>query len=148
MDAGANFHMQPIRQPSFADILEDVALNPVEDRLGEATSAPFSQDWIFNIFAAAADAAVAADASLAAYRELAGEPPRAAPTFADEQSVAAELELSTAANLDDLARIRRGFARQNHPDMLHPGLSDQATTRMKIANMLIDRRARELKERG
>jgi hypothetical protein len=139
--------MQPIRQPSFTDILEDVALEPVEDELAEAAPTPTNQDWLYHIFAAAAEAAVAADASMAAYRELAGETPRLVPLPADEDGVAAELELSTASSLDDLARIRRAFARQNHPDMLHPGLSEHATARMKVANMLIDRRAGELKAR-
>jgi len=139
--------MRPIRQPSFADILEDVALEPVDDVLDEASPALTSQDWLFNIFAAAAGAAIVADASAAAYRELAGEPPLVRPTRTDEEGIAAELELASARNLEDLARIRRAFARQNHPDMLHPGLSEPATVRMKIANMLIDRRARELKAR-
>ncbi len=140
--------MQPIRQPSFADVLEDLALNPSDT--GESDPAPTPAghpDWLFHIFAAAAEAVAVAESSAAAYREAAGETPLVFAALNDEERVAAELDLGAARNLDDLARVRRSFARRNHPDMLHPGLSEQATTRMKIANMLIDRRERELRRR-
>jgi hypothetical protein len=140
--------MQPIRQPSFADILEDVALDLSEAEPAEAAPTLTGQDWLFHIFAAAAEAAIAADASAAAYRESAGGMSLNIHGLSEEDRVAAELDLGAARSLDDLARIRRAFARKNHPDMLHPGLSDQATGRMKIANMMINRRARELKARG
>ncbi len=68
--------------------------------------------------------------------------------YPDGISIAAELVLPAAKNFDDIARIRRGFARRNHPDKLHPRLAELATARMKTANMLIDRRSRELKPRG
>lgn len=139
--------MQPIREPSFADILEDVALNPVAAEQPETTPVFPSQDWLFDIFDAAADAAIMTDASAAAYRELAGEPLLSPIGASEEERIAAELDLYTARNLDDLARIRRAFARRNHPDMLHPCLSEQATARMKIANGMIDQRAHELKAR-
>lgn len=41
----------------------------------------------------------------------------------------------TPAGLHDL---RRAFARDNHPDGIHPDFRARATIRMKIANMLID----------
>jgi hypothetical protein len=140
--------MHPIRQPSFADVLEDVALAPDDAPLSDDAPATASQpDWLFHIFADAAAAVVAARSSATAYHEAADEAQPIA-DLGDDERVAAELDLASATSLDDLARIRRGFARRNHPDMLHPGLSDQATARMKAANMLIDRRARELKRRG
>jgi hypothetical protein len=85
-----------------------------------------------------------------AYRENAGDIFQV-PLFdatADEDRIAEELDLQAAKNLDDLARIRRGFARRNHPDKLHPRLAELATARMKTANMLIDRRQHELKQRS
>lgn len=138
--------MRAIRQPSFADVLEDVTLAPDNAPDMDAAPATAAQpDWLFQIFAAAADAAVVAQSSVAAYREAAGETQAAVAALGEEERVVAELDLASAASLDDLARIRRNFARRNHPDMLHPRLAEQATARMKIANMLIDRRARELK---
>ncbi|WP_297298949.1 hypothetical protein [uncultured Methylovirgula sp.] len=140
--------MRAIRQPSFADVLEDVALTPEEGAEIDSVLAPAAQpDWLFQIFAAAAEAAVAAQSSAAAYREATGEAQPSLAPLDEEERVAMELDLANTASLDDLARIRRDFARRNHPDMLHPGLSEQATARMKIANMLIDQRARELKAR-
>lgn len=138
--------MRAIRQPSFADVLEDVTLAPNDAPDTDASPATAAQpDWLFHIFAAATDAAVVAQSSVAAYREAAGEAQPTIAALGEEERVVAELDLASAASLDDLTRIRRNFARRNHPDMLHPRLSEQATARMKIANMLIDRRARELK---
>jgi hypothetical protein len=138
--------MRAIRQPSFADVLEDVTLVPDDAPDMDTVPAGAGQpDWLFHIFAAAADAAVAAQSSFAAYREAAGEAQPSIAALGEEERVVVELDLASAKSLDDLTRIRRNFARRNHPDMLHPGLSEQATARMKIANMLIDRRARELK---
>ncbi len=142
--------MPPIRQPSFADVLEDVAHAP-HDEFGEdeGPPAPVNQDWLFHIFVEAAEA-VATPKRHDAYRENAGDIFQM-PLFdatADEDSIAAELDLAAARNLDDLARIRRSFARRNHPDKLHPRLAEIATARMKTANMLIDRREHELKQRS
>ncbi|MEJ0050752.1 MAG: hypothetical protein WDN02_06030 [Methylovirgula sp.] len=112
--------MPPIRQPSFADVLEDVAHAP-HDEFGEdeGPPAPVNQDWLFHIFVEAAEA-VATPKRHDAYRENAGDIFQM-PLFdatADEDSIAAELDLAAARNLDDLARIRRSFARRNHPDKL------------------------------
>ncbi|MDR3407575.1 MAG: hypothetical protein P4L68_03645 [Methylovirgula sp.] len=142
--------MQPIRQPSFSDILEDLALDPhAAEDFGAATPAASNPDWLFHVFAAAAeDIASDPQSSRAAYREAADEEPPIRASLSEEERIVAELELETARNLDDLARIRRAFARRNHPDLiLHPKLAEQATARMKIANMLIDRRRRELTRR-
>lgn len=48
----------------------------------------------------------------------------------------------TPAGLHDL---RRTFARDNHPDGIHPDFRSNATIRMKIANMLIDEALRQLR---
>ena len=66
----------------------------------------------------------------------------------DEDSIAKELTkelaLSRVRSLMELKQLRRAFALRNHPDLLHPVLRADATRRMKIANMLIDRRSKEL----
>jgi hypothetical protein len=140
--------MQPIRQPSFADVLEDVTHAPLDDAFeDESSSAPVNHDWLFHIFVEAAEAVATRRPD--AYRENPGEIFQM-PLFdatTDEDSIAAELDLAAAKDLDDITRIRRNFARRNHPDKLHPRLAELATARMKTANMLIDRRAHELKAR-
>lgn len=62
---------------------------------------------------------------------------------ADDASVADELRLGSARTGEDLRRIRRSFAMRNHPDRVPAWLRDEATRRMTIANMLIDRAMRE-----
>jgi hypothetical protein len=64
-------------------------------------------------------------------------------TPADDASVADELCLANARTGEDLRRIRRSFAMHNHPDRVPAWLRDEATRRMTIANMLIDRAMRE-----
>ncbi len=142
--------MQPIRQPSFSDILEDLAFDPhAAEDFGAAMPAASNPDWLFHVFAAAAEDVVAdSQSSRAAYYEADSEEPPVLVSLSEEERIIAELELQTAKTLDDLARIRRAFARRNHPDlMLHPRLAEQANARMKIANMLIDRRRKELARR-
>jgi hypothetical protein len=53
--------------------------------------------------------------------------------------IAGELNLSSARSLSDLQRIRRNFARRNHPDSVPHEQREEATRRMTIANTLIDR---------
>jgi hypothetical protein len=83
--------------------------------------------------------------SLASYLENQSErraPPAHPP--ADPQSVAAELRITAKMTLADLRRLRREFALANHPDRSGSTERENATRRMMIANMLIDR---ELKRR-
>jgi hypothetical protein len=62
----------------------------------------------------------------------------------DPQSVAEELRITANMSFSDLSRLRREFARANHPDRADLAMRDNATRRMMVANMLIDR---ELKRR-
>jgi hypothetical protein len=67
----------------------------------------------------------------------------AAPTPAsktEEEAISNELGLSADFAVVDLKRIRREFAKKNHPDRCHPGQRVEAARRMTIANMLIDER--------
>ncbi|QRM56390.1 hypothetical protein [Sinorhizobium sp. BG8] len=60
------------------------------------------------------------------------------------EEIADDLALKGTETLDELAALRRAFARENHPDLVDPDLRDNATLRMKIANMLIDETLRRI----
>jgi hypothetical protein len=139
-------HVQPIRPLSFTEILEDLRLDCVAEQPAHAFGSA-NRDWLFQLFSAlesSSDPTSGGKAS--AYREAAAEARPMAP-MSEEERVAVELELDSAATVADLKRIRRAFALRNHPDLLHHGLCAQATARMKIANMLIDRRGKEIEAR-
>lgn len=57
----------------------------------------------------------------------------------DPACIAEELALSPGYSIQDLIRIRRNFAARYHPDLAPPEFRTRATTRMQIANDLIDR---------
>ncbi len=52
--------------------------------------------------------------------------------------IAAELAISPNDAIQSLSDKRRGFAKANHPDRVHPLFRDNATKRMTLANQLID----------
>ncbi|MBP1861208.1 hypothetical protein [Rhizobium herbae] len=92
-----------------------------------------------------------------AYFDMAGDdmlaPPKPlpAPIMPDHlfrirpEDIAADLALTDSETLQTLADKRRIFASSNHPDRHHPDFRSNATTRMKIANMLIDEGQRRLR---
>lgn len=59
--------------------------------------------------------------------------------------IARELGLEKLKRAGELARLRRSFAFDNHPDRVAPRLRDHAIVRMQIANTLIDEALRRLK---
>lgn len=61
-----------------------------------------------------------------------------------EEEVAAELAIMPADTAEALADKRRRFAKDNHPDRVPAALRDSATSRMKMANLLIDRAIKDL----
>lgn len=65
----------------------------------------------------------------------------------ENESIAEELGLSACLGLIDLKRIRRDFARKNHPDRFEPARRSSAERRMSIANMLIDEQIRQNRKR-
>ncbi|NHT76318.1 hypothetical protein G8E10_11270 [Rhizobiaceae bacterium CRRU44] len=74
--------------------------------------------------------------------------PRQRPAHLDRLTpaqVAEDLELSNADTPVTLAERRRAFANRNHPDRHAPEDREAATTRMTIANMLVDEALRRLK---
>jgi hypothetical protein len=56
----------------------------------------------------------------------------------DPKAIAGELGITDHMSRHDLARLRRRFALDNHPDRVDYTDRDAATRRMMIANMLID----------
>jgi len=79
-------------------------------------------------------------ASIESYLEQLGEtrtPRRRRP--ADVDAIADELAIGAHMSMADLNRLRREFALANHPDRTDSSERENATRRMMIANMLIDR---------
>jgi hypothetical protein len=62
--------------------------------------------------------------------------------------VAEELALTDNESPATLAAKRRTFAADNHPDRLPQDFRVNATVRMKLANMLIDEAARQIRTPG
>lgn len=61
-----------------------------------------------------------------------------------ESEIAEELAVSQTDTAETLAEKRRRFAKDNHPDRVPEALRDNATLRMKTANLLIDRAIKDL----
>jgi hypothetical protein len=70
-------------------------------------------------------------------------PPQPQAAQADYASVAEELGLAPGLSPRQLNALRRSFARSHHPDRVSPQLREEATRRMAIANILIDRALKE-----
>lgn len=146
--------IQTIRPLSFSEILDEIYFAAAESVMRRGEPHADNGDWLFQLFAeppeATADSASGKAKAFAdrisAYREAEGDA-AAAPAMSEEDRVAAELELDGAATIGDLKRIRRAFALRNHPDLFQPGSGPHATSRMKIANMLIDRPRKEIESR-
>lgn len=58
--------------------------------------------------------------------------------------VARELNINQSDTVATLAEKRRNFAKANHPDGIDPLFRDNATLRMKSANLLLDEAIRQL----
>ncbi|MGY5801824.1 hypothetical protein ACXHMN_10850 [Rhizobium sp. LEGMi12c] len=61
------------------------------------------------------------------------------------EEVAAELAITTDLTREALQEKRRSFAKANHPDSVAALFREQATTRMTLANQLIDEAIRRLR---
>lgn len=138
-----------IRNRSFAEILDDLVL-PSEEATDAAwqarsVSGVSRQGRWFPFFATDAETAAALEAKESAYYSEEADN-SAAPIIdmEDEGRIAVELDLESVATLAGLARARRAFASRNHPDLFHPRLRALANRRMQLANMLLDRRRREI----
>ena len=60
------------------------------------------------------------------------------------EEIAADLGITPDDTAETLAEKRRRFAKENHPDLVPAALRDNATLRMKTANLLIDRAIKDL----
>lgn len=69
------------------------------------------------------------------------------PPKSDHDAVMEELHLTPGLTAHDLVRLRREFAKSNHPDMVPSPARDAATRRMTIANSIIDEALRSKKPR-
>ena len=58
--------------------------------------------------------------------------------------IARDLDLNAEDTLDTLARKRRAFAQENHPDLIPEEWRESANVRMKLANLLIDEAQKRL----
>jgi hypothetical protein len=67
------------------------------------------------------------------------------PPKSEHEAVLDELHLTPNLTSQELARIRREFAKVNHPDRVEPLQRDEATRRMTIANSVIDEALRDKK---
>ncbi len=76
------------------------------------------------------------------------ETPVAPPPSIEPRDVARELKLRMWHSADQIVAIRRLFAKKNHPDRVIPSHREAATTRMSIANMLVDEALRTRDERA
>jgi hypothetical protein len=76
-----------------------------------------------------------------ATRTAKSDPPKRERT--EDEAIADELGLSPGLGPIDLKRIRRDFAKRNHPDRFEPARRRSAERRMSIANMLIDEMMRQ-----
>lgn len=140
------------RAASFAEILDDIALAEA----GRASSSfargldASGQDWLFSRLGEKApppETAETAARATFAYGDLMPEEAQGAdePNFdLDETRIAAELGLAEAGSAADLNQARRAFALRNHPDRWPLALREKANARMQVANMLLDRRRREI----
>jgi hypothetical protein len=86
------------------------------------------------------------------YEENTPRPSSEAPTpppppKSEHDAVVDELHLSPSLTAADLVRLRREFAKVNHPDRVLPPGREAATRRMTIANSVIDDALRSRKAR-
>lgn len=134
---------QPIRPLSFSKILDEIYLAAAEGVGRRAGRHAGNADWLFRL---SPDAEASPQANAFEHRAYleAEEDAARAPSMREEDRVEAELALSEAATIGELKHIRRAFASRNHPDLFKPGARAKAALRMKIANMLIDRRRKEI----
>ncbi len=131
-------------RPSFSDVLDDVSREAGADlgsgmryerrrtvrpsrleHLGE-----IARELRMSMFSTLLDSYLENQNGLKASRRL---------RSTDPQDIAGELSISERMTVGELNRLRRRFALANHPDRVETGERENATHRMMVANMLIDR---------
>jgi hypothetical protein len=143
-----------MRDQDFSDVLDRACRSAGIDPEGNAShggprlargAASRLQQLADRIAELAGRATQAATTSFDFYSEHQSERPAPRPHKpSDPEAVAHELRITAKMTFSDLTRLRREFALANHPDRVELAEREEATRRMMIANMLIDR---ELKRR-
>ena len=139
----------------FQSVLERLAAENAGDEADVAVVSHHIRGLNSGFVIAAADIAATNQTQLQdAYLSLLPEEPEdvtaAPPVMPDHlarlsaEEISADLDLSPLDSAAALAEKRRAFALLNHPDRIAAAFQDQATTRMKIANLLIDEAQRRL----
>jgi len=114
-ERGAHVRLRPVGNPGFAVQFVSDPANPIS---AEMLGGLYVDELVY-------DPSSAADLP----------PPK---TSTDPRVIAGELGITAATTTAELYRLRRQFALDNHPDRLAPHYRDSATTRMMIANRMID----------
>ncbi len=70
------------------------------------------------------------------------------PPRSENEVIAEELGLARPLAKADLVKLRRDFAKRNHPDRCAPAQRPRAARRMSIANMLIDAALKQSQRAG
>lgn len=153
------YRVKHLRLSNFRSVLDMLGDDGADADAGEATphSAGYdtggtwrSSDQVQYAFDGMARAG--GSAALDRVAMLYGENPatlREAPQIMHpKRSVAEELALHAGLSVADLHRIRRDFALRNHPDRVPRWQHDEATQRMTLANVLIDRALRRKMTQG
>ncbi len=142
----------------FQSVLERLKAEEDEAQAGADESSPRSVRGLGPGFVTGSGQTASADHALVyrAYFDTAGDDmlapalPLAKPVMPDHlartrpEDIAADLALAESETPASLAAKRRAFAAQNHPDRHSADFRLNATTRMKIANMLIDEAMRRI----
>jgi hypothetical protein len=149
------FGLKRAKPQAFADILDQIrpSVPDAEAAVAEATIAPSQaqqpKDWLLQLLSGMVPEGVGRKAPAtppvfeASYLEDAVEPLLEAIASCEQDAIAEELGLNDHMSQNDLKKLRRSFARANHPDRLAPSQRELATHRMTIANMLIDRQLQQ-----
>jgi hypothetical protein len=141
--------------PNFAALLDALMAEPGQERV-QANAPSLRVDFLDQLERIQASNPALSGKQLvdeyhemaAALEELEGVADRIGareqPPSVDPVVIAKELGDLAGLGEKELARLRRGFAMQNHPDRLPDTQRDRAELRMRVANMLIDEAKRKI----
>jgi len=145
------FRFKPLRLGNFRSILEMLGADAAGERPPAGPAVPPRRPSAFETMLDSMPASfetqpyMPIDRLARIYGEARPDAPQPAFRPANDALIAAELGLGSARSRAELRRIRRDFARRNHPDRVPAWLRDEATRRMTIANALIDGALRSMK---
>jgi hypothetical protein len=131
-------------QAGFAEILEEASRSAgidLDRDMGRARASPVRPSRLEQIGEIARELRMSMfSALLESYLEH-QKPRKASPMLrsTDAQAIATELSITERMTVGELNRLRRRFALANHPDRVGSDERENATRRMMVANMLIDR---------